>query len=330
MGTKNSRGFTIVEIAVAVAIVGILVALVTFSFNAAVDNARKTTLKADLAESASNLKKERVDNGSYPTTQAAAEKFLAKSDGVDMQYSYLSGSSTYCLLGSIEGLRYHIVPTRTEAVEGECLPDTPGGGSATLNVPVISSVTVSGGQASVSWSGVTGATGYDVRRSVGSSGQWTNLGVVGATNTTITNLASGNMYTFQVRSKNSVTQSGWSASVQRAVPPTPTITSATSLGCGNGYTGQLAWFDANITWTATSSSITKSYQLHGDTGVTYGQSPKTVTNTGSGSLTSKVSTTRWNVGAAGSGVIYLYGVGPNGEKSAAATWKTAQQPAYYC
>lgn len=123
MDSKNSRGFTIVEIAVAVAILGILVALVTFSFNAALDNARKNTLKADLAESAANLKKEKVDNGSYPTTQSAAEEFLAKSDGVEMEYTYMSSSSSYCLLGSIEGITYHIVPTRTEAVEGECVPE---------------------------------------------------------------------------------------------------------------------------------------------------------------------------------------------------------------
>lgn len=124
MRAKYNQGFTIVEVAVAVAVIAILVGLVTFSFNAAIDSARVSTLKADLIESSSSLRKEKADNGSYPQNQAQAIEFLSGSDGVEFSYDgdyTVRGTAAYCLEGAIEDIVYHITPDRTEPVEGGCL-----------------------------------------------------------------------------------------------------------------------------------------------------------------------------------------------------------------
>jgi len=84
----------------------------------------------------------------------------------------------------------------------------------------------------VSWSSVTGATGYKVYRSSSSSGTYSSVGVVTTTSYTNTGLTAGTTYYYKVSAYNSTGESAQSSSVSAKTsasvskPDTPTGVSA--------------------------------------------------------------------------------------------------------
>jgi general secretion pathway protein G len=64
----RSRGFTLIEVLVVVAILGILAAIVVPRIMDRPDEAKRTAARADVAAIVSTLKMYRLDNGNYPTT----------------------------------------------------------------------------------------------------------------------------------------------------------------------------------------------------------------------------------------------------------------------
>ena len=67
-GTIFSRGFTLIEVLVVVAILGILAAIVVPRIMDRPDEAKRVAAKADVAAIVQALKLYRLDNGNYPTT----------------------------------------------------------------------------------------------------------------------------------------------------------------------------------------------------------------------------------------------------------------------
>ncbi len=66
--TIISRGFTLIEVLVVVAILGILAAIVVPRIMDRPDEAKRVAAKADIAAIVQALKLYRLDNGNYPTT----------------------------------------------------------------------------------------------------------------------------------------------------------------------------------------------------------------------------------------------------------------------
>ena len=64
----NKRGFTLIEVLVVVAILGILAAIIVPKLMDRPDEARRVAAKADIAALVQALKLYRLDNGFYPTT----------------------------------------------------------------------------------------------------------------------------------------------------------------------------------------------------------------------------------------------------------------------
>lgn len=64
----HERGYTLLEIAVVVFIIGLLVTIVAPRIVGRTDDARRTKAAADLASLAQALNLYRLDNGTYPTT----------------------------------------------------------------------------------------------------------------------------------------------------------------------------------------------------------------------------------------------------------------------
>jgi len=67
-GSDPSRGFTLIEVLVVVAILGILAAIVVPRIMDRPDEAKRVAAKADVAAIVQALKLYRLDNGNYPTT----------------------------------------------------------------------------------------------------------------------------------------------------------------------------------------------------------------------------------------------------------------------
>jgi general secretion pathway protein G len=72
------RGFTLIELMVVIAILGILAALIVPKFVGFTDDARVGAAKQDIASLMQALKIYRIDNGMYPTTEQGLRALIAK------------------------------------------------------------------------------------------------------------------------------------------------------------------------------------------------------------------------------------------------------------
>ena len=67
--TRRQRGFTLIEIMVVIAILGILAALIVPKIMSRPDEARRVAAKQDIGTMMQALKLYRLDNARYPTTE---------------------------------------------------------------------------------------------------------------------------------------------------------------------------------------------------------------------------------------------------------------------
>ncbi len=75
---KKQGGFTLIEVMVVVAILGILAAIVMTNVVGKDDQARVTTTKASLSSIANALEMYKLDNHKYPTTDEGLEALVTK------------------------------------------------------------------------------------------------------------------------------------------------------------------------------------------------------------------------------------------------------------
>lgn len=75
---KRSRGFTLIEVLVVVAILGILAAIVVPKIMDRPDEAKRVAAKADIAALVQALKLYRLDNGGYPATDQGLAALVQK------------------------------------------------------------------------------------------------------------------------------------------------------------------------------------------------------------------------------------------------------------
>ena len=73
MGIKQARGFTIVELAVVVLVLGILVSLSVFAWNGWRERTAVNVLKSDLSGAAAQLASDLQWKNTYPETAEAAK-----------------------------------------------------------------------------------------------------------------------------------------------------------------------------------------------------------------------------------------------------------------
>lgn len=75
---KRTRGFTLMEVLVVVAILAILAAIVVPQIMDRPDEARRTQAKVNIASLVQALKLYRLDNGAYPTTEQGLAALVQK------------------------------------------------------------------------------------------------------------------------------------------------------------------------------------------------------------------------------------------------------------
>jgi general secretion pathway protein G len=88
---KHSRGFTLIEVMVVVAILGILAAIVVPKIMGRPDDARIVAAKQDIGAIMQSLKLYRLDNASYPTTEQGLQALITKPASQPLPLNWKSG-----------------------------------------------------------------------------------------------------------------------------------------------------------------------------------------------------------------------------------------------
>jgi general secretion pathway protein G len=78
MQSKNQRGFTLIELMVVLAIIGVLAALIVPNVMGRADDARVTAARTDVANLMQALKLYRLDNQRYPTAEQGLSALVTK------------------------------------------------------------------------------------------------------------------------------------------------------------------------------------------------------------------------------------------------------------
>lgn len=125
MKASKKRGFTIVELIVVIAVIGILAGITSVSYGAWRIRAASDVLKSDLTQSASQLKSELNWRGQYPSSQSAVNnnKGLPKSPDTIYQYTVVPANNYYCLTATspLTGVpRFMISSDNPTPREGVC------------------------------------------------------------------------------------------------------------------------------------------------------------------------------------------------------------------
>ena len=81
---RRKRGFTLIELMVVVAIIGVIAALVVPSVVNRLDEAKVTAARADIARLMQSLKLYRLDNMRYPSTEQGLEALVRKPTSGDV------------------------------------------------------------------------------------------------------------------------------------------------------------------------------------------------------------------------------------------------------
>lgn len=94
-GAQRARGFTLIELMVAVAIVGILVGIAVPSYQDSVRKSRRGQVKADLAEAAQAMERYYTTNNTYVGANLATMGLNQSPKGGDARYTIgFSGAVT--------------------------------------------------------------------------------------------------------------------------------------------------------------------------------------------------------------------------------------------
>lgn len=291
--SSASRGFTIIEIAIAVVIIGILVTLASFSFIAVQKQSRDGQRESDTSVIAEALEKYYEENGEYPSCEALRTSpqavlpnldpealIMPLSDGtnsivcadIDSQtgdvIAFVGDGSTDCQTGA--SCLSWTIKYRKES-NGEVVVIN---SRRTTDIATTNGITLLGSatgitSVSLSWNQAANSTSYQIQRSTSSDFSSGNtITSHTGTSASIGSLGYNTQYYFRIRpSSGAGAQGNWSniVPIRTDAIGTPTIGSATVSGTSttvNWNTANYALnyriqcsFDA-VTWTACDRTTT--------------------------------------------------------------------------
>jgi prepilin-type N-terminal cleavage/methylation domain-containing protein len=137
MLTRNSKGFTIVELLIVVVVIGILAAISIVAYNGISKRAIQSSVQSELSSAMKQLENDKTTNGDkYPVSLGAADsgRGIKSSSGSVLQYSVVNTTNpaTFCL-SEANGLVAYYVTQSSTPKEGLCPGDS---GSTDPNVIV--------------------------------------------------------------------------------------------------------------------------------------------------------------------------------------------------
>jgi len=225
--TKRNRltfGFTLIEIVVAISIIGILAGISIVSYGNWQRSVTTATLKSDLNGASSAMENARTfgTNG-YPADITAVSTFTPSAT-VSLSGGSTDGGKTYCISATSSEdttIQYYI-----SSITGAQSPQQ---GSCVTSAPTIAVGTITSSSIALSWNTITSATSYTLQRDVSSSFTSADLAIFTQSSPhTSSGLLPGTTYYYRVRANNAGSTSPWSATASAATtitaPSAPTIT----------------------------------------------------------------------------------------------------------
>lgn len=125
LGTRFTRGFTIVELLIVVVVIAILAAITIVSYNGIINRASDSAAKSNLSTAATKLEIEKTTNSQYPLLLSdIAGGGITASPGTRIEYT--SDGSTYCMTSSSikAHTNYYQSNTSGGMIEGKCTDHT--------------------------------------------------------------------------------------------------------------------------------------------------------------------------------------------------------------
>jgi type IV pilus assembly protein PilA len=128
--TRSEDGFSLIEIVVAMVILGILAAIAIPIFINQQNAAATAEVKSDLIQAASQIEQEKIDNnGLYPTY--LPNELTSNPKWKDFPYTYSDNRLVYCLQGSTLQGKYFVSSTSKTPTQTVCTQNNLAKGSAT-------------------------------------------------------------------------------------------------------------------------------------------------------------------------------------------------------
>lgn len=305
MANNLRIGFTVVELLIVIAVIGILAGLGVVGYRGVQTRAHDATLATDASNVSDQIELAFLDSKAYPASLSALGA-IKKDSTTTLSYQTDATRRVYCLTAtsSRPGLSTYSIASEGKLTKGDCAAagyvGPPSQPSAT-----VASVTTS--SFVVNWTAASGATSYTVR--YGTSSPSTVATSCGSLTCTVSGLASNTLYYVTVSANNA---SGSTVSAQRtARTGSPPLAGPTQIrgGCPDGYFG---W-----AWNSPGNSVVEQFLIDDGYGEIAVDNDLTSTGTfyypagqgaqGTGSLTVRFLGVNGDVSSSATGTATFYG-----------------------
>lgn len=250
---KNKRynGFTIIEIIVVIAVIGILATIVGVGYGSWKKSTVEAQVKSDLTHIVSAMEDFRTFNNKYPSS---VPDTFTRSQGTSLSGGSYDDGATYCIDGTSEeypGFEYYVDSSTLSVASGTC---------ATRPAPITPPTQPSGLVASttspssiyITWNSSTGADTYTLERATDSGFSDTQtVASQSGTSFNSTGLASATTYYFRVKAVNGGGSTSWSSMAS--------ATTSAFIGMGLGAVAN-SNSQITLTWTQ-DPSATSGYNI---------------------------------------------------------------------